>query len=345
MAAGNSNNNDFVQEPEISEPVSLAEDEPEPEGETMDSRVLWQWITLFSFCILLIIVGNILVIVVLLRNKATRSKQPNMFLLSLLVARTSVAIFVIPARIMGLFSNEYLGSVLCKLCHFAGQGSAVTSVLSTSAVALAKYREVKKPANVKPRTSLIQIAVMWFLGYAWGIRALILNDLILMEFSNGYLWACTTNPDFEMTNSIFIIVDIVLLFLVPFCIVMVCYVGVIKHLNDLIKKQMSVDKKTRVAHINSIRMLIVVIILFMVCHSLPYIFKLYIFFQDIEVQMSDFAEVERWVYWISYTNPWLNLFAYILFRDDIRTGLYMLCGRKQNKIHDSTAIILSSHEA
>ena len=221
----------------------------------------------------------------------------------------------------------------------------MTSVLSTSAVALAKYREVKKPANVKPRTSLIQIAVMWLLGYAWGIRALILNDLILMEFSNGYLWACTTNPDFEMTNSIFIFVDIVLLFLVPFCIVMICYVGVIKHLNDLLKKQTSVDKKTRIAHINGIRMLIVVIILFMVCHSLPYIFKLYIFFQDIELQMSDFAEVERWVYWISYTNPWLNLFAYILFRDDIRTGLYMLCGRKQNKIHDSTSIISSSHEA
>ena len=114
-----------------------AEAEPEaiPEGEA-PGRMLSQWITLFTLCILIIIVGNILIILIILRNKKTRTEQANVFFLSLLVARTSVAIFVIPARITGLFSNELLGSVLCKLCHYAGRGSAVTSVLSTTAVAL-----------------------------------------------------------------------------------------------------------------------------------------------------------------------------------------------------------------
>ena len=330
------------------DPESEPEQEPtpaEPVGERFDDATIIQWISLFSLCMIVIIAGNVIIIVVLLRNKKTRTKQANMFFLSLLIARTSVAILVIPARITGLFSNELLGSALCRLCHFAGRGSAVTSVLSTTAVALAKYQEIVNPNPVPMKTTVKLLCLIWGLGYAWAIRAPILNNLFLADTVAGPLWVCSVDPEHVYTNSIFIFIDFILLFFIPFIIVVFCYYKVIKVLNDMRQHakascKSDTDKMQMLAHVKGIRMLIVVMILFTVCYSLPYIFKLYIFFNQINVLMSNFAEIEMWVYWISYSNPWLNIFAYIIFRDDIRSGLVGLCGKtqkQQNKVEPSPA--------
>ena len=42
-----------------------------------------------------------------------------------------------------MFSEAYLGSILCKLCHYAALGSTASSVFSIVAIALVKYRSVK----------------------------------------------------------------------------------------------------------------------------------------------------------------------------------------------------------
>ena len=148
-------------------------------------------------------------------------------------------------------------------------------------------------------------------------------------------------------------IDFVLLFCVPFVIVVACYQRVIKHLNkkkneaqDLVKgagggQDVAYDSSTagqnKIAqgHKRGMRMLIVVVVLFTVCYSLPYIFKLYVFFSNVNLLMSNFAEAERWVYWISYTNPWLNLFAYVIFRDDVKEGLNDLFCRRPTTVQPS----------
>ena len=52
--------------------------------------------------------------------------------------------------ISGMFSEAYLGSILCKLCHYAAMGSTASSVFSIIAIALVKYRSVKVSTKVKP---------------------------------------------------------------------------------------------------------------------------------------------------------------------------------------------------
>ena len=184
------------------------------------------------------------------------------------------------------------------------------------------------------------MAFIWTVGYLWAIRAPILNDLFLAETLNGYIWACAVEPDHAYTNSLFIFVDFILLFCVPFVIILFCYSKVIRALNGArlnTLRMRSERKQTELlGHVKGIQMLIVVMILFTICYSLPYIFKLYIFFRNVNLLMSNFVEVEMWIYWVSYTNPWLNIFAYVIFRNDIRSGFRDLCGNK-HKIAPSPA--------
>ena len=44
---------------------------------------------------------------------------------------------------VGMFSEAYLGSILCKVCHYAALGSTASSVFSIVVIALVKYRSVK----------------------------------------------------------------------------------------------------------------------------------------------------------------------------------------------------------
>ena len=45
------------------------ETEPYPQSETMSTVVLSQWITLYGLCIAVILIGNILIIMALMKNK------------------------------------------------------------------------------------------------------------------------------------------------------------------------------------------------------------------------------------------------------------------------------------
>ena len=355
-------------------PTEAVPTEVVPLAEISDDNTLSIWITLFSLVIVLVIVGNVCIIIVVLRDKTTRKKQSNVFFLSLLISRTSVAIFVMPARITGLFSNELLGSTLCKLCHYAGRGSAVTSVMSTVAIALAKYHQVTTHKHVAWKTTLKQLVMLWIVGYLWAIRAAIVNDLLLLETGSGLIWACTADPQYAVVNTVFIFIDMILLFLIPLIIILICYIKLIKILNKTqvtetqdIKHKEDIrhkedmhnqdrhnrdrhnrdkhnqdkhiqdtehnDDKKKKAHMNTVLMLLAIMCLFTVCYSAPYIFHIYVYFNNINVMMADFAEIERIVYWVSYSNPWLNIFVYIAFREDIRIGLKKLfCGKKRRKV-------------
>ena len=209
---------------------ATAESEPETEPE-MEPGEAAIWVTLYSIFIVLILAGNILIIGVLLRNKRLKRSATNLFLLSLLVARACIAVFVVPARITGIFSEEYLGSAMCKLCHFCALGSSVSSVLSTVGVAFSKYLEVvRKRTDFNVKRTSVAIGVVWLISYSYAVRNLVLTDLTRLHADSSII-SCTVDSDYDKANNVFTFVDIVCLFLAPFAVILFCYVKVIVNLN------------------------------------------------------------------------------------------------------------------
>ncbi len=362
-------------EPE-SETAAEPEDEPSAVAEITDEARLYLWICLYSACILLIVIGNTAIIYAMLRRKLLRSRPVNYFLFSLIVARASIGLLVVPARLLGLFSEEYLGSILCKLCHYAGHTSTVTSILSTSMVAVTKYIDIVKHEGTlrfTTRQGSLGVVAVWIAGALYAIRAPIFYDLIAMKSEDGStLYSCRISPSFADVNIVFVYVDLVILFALPFAVIAFCYSGTIKGLRRMAADSMDSkvpaedtendekpklrvspppveirpvwedeeqqrkkspfkaaqkmaanpeaesDAEIRKASLRSIKMILIVATLFVICTFIPYPFKIYTYYHEVS---EAFNVAERWVYFLSYCNAWLNVIVILYFRKDIRDGM------------------------
>ena len=316
--------------PESGKPESEpeGEDESHPVAEAVGGNLLARWIALYSIFICLIVIGNVTIMCIVLKNKKSRKTQAGVFFVSLLVSRTTVALFVMPGRIVGLYSEQWMGSFICKSCHYFGDGSATVSVFSTMATALAKYRMIKNRPEIPFPTTIKQLVAMWVVGYLWAIRSYILNDLYIVNTNLGPMIACITDPKANIMNAAFIFVDFACLFCLPAIIVVVYYTRSRKALN-IRRRTITIEHLNKhpsyFNQVRSIHMLVIVMQLFTVCHLSPYIFRFYLYVINANEFNVDFAEIERWLYWISYSNPWLNVIVYIYFQDDIKKGLKQMC--------------------
>lgn len=380
-------------EPEM-EPEAEGEAEAEAEGEYGDvtaepeglaefasTKEVALWISLYSIFIVMILAGNVLIIGILLKNKHAKRSATNLFLLSLLLARACIAVFVVPARITGIFSEEYLGSAMCKLCHFCALGSSVSSVLSTMGVALSKYLEVvHKSTDFNVKRTVLKVAGVWIVSYIYATRKLVLSDLTeIMLSGQTPIISCTIDTAYLETSNAFIFVDIAFLFLIPFLVILFCYVKVIrafrasqreqrclsrdgvpdlkavtngnnnqaeKHPPDFgngVLGQTETPQKMSMfgtappawgpgmesvslgrEFFRNAQMLVTITLLFTICTSVPYIWRLYMYWTD--DLPSNYQNIDRAVYLCSYANPWINVFVFLYFRNDIRDGFKKLCG-------------------
>ncbi len=334
---------EVIGQPE-SEGVEQPEEEIEPEPEIGGTAEVVIFVTLYSLIIVFIIAGNAIVVAVIVRNKRLRQNTSNLFLMSLVTARASIGVFVVPAKLTGLFSEEYLGSILCKLCHFAALGSSVASILSICTIAIVKYRVVILNAKdcITMKQSGMVICMIWTVGFLYAIKAPIVNDLTIIQVQGIYIWACTIDPQYKNINKYFIFGDVFFLFLVPFIIVLFCYIAVVKRLTY--ETKMATHHNIVLEHnAKAIKMLIILTGLFTVCTLSPMIFKIYLmwggaYFNNINI-------VEHVIYMFSYSNSWFNIIVFAIFRDDLRDGFIQMVksGRLYKLCHHNKLVAETIH--
>ena len=370
--------------PEVEgEPVTICSEqleEKEVSAEVGQLIETYSWITVYVAFILVIFLGNLIVIIVIVRQKKTRVNVSTLFVLSLLAARAAIAVLVVPARITGIFSERYLGNIMCKLCHYCALGSSTTSVISTVSVALAKYAEVSRSRHKLTYSRAVKlVACIWVFGFAYAVRNLPLAGLRTIALEGGTLTvSCTVKERYLVVNSYFLFIDCVLLFVIPFFVVLFCYLKVIKitvkkedsepgqennsRKNSIIKRisiseviENAANKnstlggwdggiaeagdgdraekqsgKTNRRRIKDAQMLVMVTLLFTICTSVPYIWRIYLHYQD--EAPDNFRIVDRIVYLCSYANPWMNVLVILYFKDDIMADLKkMFCICNKNR--------------
>ena len=130
--------------------------------------------------------------------------------------------------------------------------------------------------------------------------------LFFIEVMKEKQLVCAVHPQHTFSNSIFILFDAVLLFIVPFAALAVCYK---KILTCLTKIRISAEvlqptKHFYAQHTANMKMLIVILIVLAVCSFPPYSFELYLFFHRSRISGVGFvfSEVEQGVYLVYYTN-------------------------------------------
>ena len=353
------------------EPEAITEPSAAAEFSSEQEKALW--ISLYVICMLLIVIGDILIIITILKNRSLRRKASNLYLLSLILARTMIGILVVPTRITSTFSEEYLGSVACKLCHFSALGSSATSIISVVAVALDKYSELvtsntnnnsvrgdhnqhlaqgtgaaaatgskalpekaqvdEEKEKQSLRRACLSIAFMWLLGHVYALRAPFVNDMVEVDHGGSPIVSCTLRPDKGYLSKWFALVDFVCLFIVPLCIITYCYIKVISlNLYQLVSRSKAEgeagaagasEQTNNEVSLKTSKMLVVIMGLFILCNLPPYILQLVVLWGHSDLTIA--VSLEQAMYLASYSNSWLNVLVYLVYRKDLRAGLRALC--------------------
>ena len=354
-------------EPEV-EPESYAngtsESEPNalPEDSILSDHETAVWTLLYLLLIASTLLMNALIVRAMTKRLSGKresegnciKKPSDMFLLSLIIARMNVAGFVMPSRIMGMFSSEGIGQVICKLCAFAGTGSAATSVFCTCAVGISKVIELKWKEVPSRKPVIKTIALLWVIGHAYALREPFLNDIVERENSKGeIIFICGEIPKYRTMTAVFIMCDILLLFVIPTVIVICASIAFIKHSsksspNGMIKNNNThVNANTQIPEkipksawtengsvdvlkdrnvsfqapksADTRYMAVIILCLFIFCYAAAYTWKAMIFTDSIShLKMETALTIEQALYLWTFLNPLLNAATYLYFRLDIR---------------------------
>ncbi|XP_066305047.1 neuropeptide FF receptor 2-like [Branchiostoma lanceolatum] len=149
---------------------SLVENIPIPKYK-QSMYIIVIFVVIYVVVFLLCIVGNLVVCCIIART-ATLRDVTHSFILNLAVSDLLVGVFCIPFTLVGhIFTENYLGDVMCKLSPMLQGMSVATSVFTLTAIAFDRYCVIVHPT----RDRLTVRQAVYLIIAIWVIAAIIMS--------------------------------------------------------------------------------------------------------------------------------------------------------------------------
>ncbi|XP_036435907.1 melatonin receptor type 1C [Colossoma macropomum] len=277
------------------------------------------------FTIVVDIVGNLLVILSVCRNKKLRNAG-NIFVVSLSVADLVVALYPYPLALLAIFHNGWtMGYLHCQLSGFVMGLSVIGSVFNITAIAINRYcyicHSLRYDRLYTRRNTCLYLTLTWLLTAV----ATLPNFLVGSLTYDPRVFSCT----FAQTVSSSYTVCVVLIhFLVPLGVVSFCYLR-IWALVIRVKGRVRARPGARTADLRNFLTMFVVFVLFAVCWAPLNFIGLAVAMDPARVGPN----IPEWLfvtsYFMAYFNSCLNAIVYGLlnqnFRREYKQILLALC--------------------
>ncbi|XP_026081130.1 melatonin receptor type 1A [Carassius auratus] len=194
-----------------------------------DSKYLsfpWVLTLLSSVLITTIIVdvlGNLLVIVSVFRNRKLR-KAGNAFVVSLAVADLVVAIYPYPLVLTAIFNDRWIaGDIHCQISGFLMGLSVIGSIFNITGIAINRYcyicHSLKYDKLFSNKNTVCYVILVWALT----ILAIVPNWFVESLQYDPRVYSCTFA---QSVSSLYTITVVVVHFILPIGIVTYCYLRI-----------------------------------------------------------------------------------------------------------------------
>ncbi|XP_068536166.1 cholecystokinin receptor type A isoform X2 [Anas acuta] len=301
------------------------------------SRDLHQIIRILLYCLifLLSVLGNILVITVLIRNKRMRTVT-NTFLLSLAVSDLMLCLFCMPFTLIpNLLKDFIFGSAVCKTATYFMGISVSVSTFNLVAISLERYSAICKPLQSRvwqtKSHALKVIAATWYtfllliLFLIPGIIMMVAYGLISLELYRGIKFDAsqrkssrerkisTSSAKYEDGDG--------------------CYLQKSKRKRKVPLQQLSVLSNSKIDRARSssssanlmakklvIRMLMVIVILFFLCWTPIFSVNAWRAFDTTSADLHLSGAPISFIHLLSYTSACVNPIIYCFMNKRFRTG-------------------------
>lgn len=246
--------------------------------------------------------------------------------MSLAFADICIGIIVVPAGILGFFSDGEVGPILCRICQYFALVSKAARIICMSTISADRFRTHLYPH--KPVWTLNQcrrnILLGWGFASLYAIRAAIVFDIIVTKAQDPYtknivsFVLCGIHPDYQEVIKIFLLVDFICLYFIPLILLIVFYPAVICKLANISFKNTNKsqvmytdEKKKRI-----IIMLLLLVVFFGICKLPLHIFNIFTQWGPGWIEGS--MTVQRITELVSFTTSWLNVIIVVIFNDELR---------------------------
>ncbi|XP_012684711.2 melatonin receptor type 1A-A [Clupea harengus] len=175
------------------------------------------------FTIIVDILGNLLVIISVCRNKKLRNAG-NIFVVSLAVADLVVAVYPYPLVLVSIFHNGWnLGFYHCQISGFLMGLSVIGSIFNIMGIAINRYcyicHSLKYDKLYSDKNSLCYVLLIWLLT----VLAIVPNFYVGSLQYDPRVYSCTFA---QSASSAYTIAVVFFHFLLPIMIVSYCYLRI-----------------------------------------------------------------------------------------------------------------------
>uniref|UniRef100_A0A8D2CSJ0 Melatonin receptor type 1A n=1 Tax=Sciurus vulgaris TaxID=55149 RepID=A0A8D2CSJ0_SCIVU len=306
-------------------------------------RPSWQASTLafiLIFTIVVDVLGNLLVILSVYRNKKLRNAG-NIFVVSLAIADLVVAIYPYPLVLTSIFNNGWnLGSLHCQISGFLMGLSVIGSIFNITGIAINRYcyicHSLKYDKLYSNKNSLCYVFLIWMLT----LVAIVPNLRTETLQYDPRIYSCTFA---QSVSSAYTIAVVVFHFILPMVIVIFCYLRIWILVLQVRRRVKSDNKpKLKPQDFRNFVTMFVVFVLFAICWA-PLNFIGLIVATD---PASMVPRIPEWLfvtsYYMAYFNSCLNAIIYGLlnqnFRKEYRRIMVSLCTAKMFFVDSSNDV-------
>ncbi|CAH3045673.1 unnamed protein product [Pocillopora meandrina] len=221
---------------------------------------------LYSFISFGGFIGNLLIIVTILRWKEMRTPC-NFLIMNIAIADLAVAFVAAPLRILEIYYHWPFGEFMCKFLTPLQDVFVCVSVVTHTTIALERYRAIVKPMMKKITLTVTRavICVTWFSCYF--ATALPIAVISGIQPYNGKMF-CVINFPSTTFRQFFQVYLVVVFIVLPISVQIWAYVKNIPHdRRETLRWQKRSFDLARDKRRNSlVRTLIILVVVFQVCY-------------------------------------------------------------------------------
>ncbi|XP_052771150.1 G-protein coupled receptor 83-like [Mya arenaria] len=322
--------------------VSFHQEGLEDEEPNICGRVFL--ILAYSIVIAVSLFSNTLVCHVIFKNKSMRTVT-NIFIANLAVSDLLLTCFNVPFNIArNLIENWPFGSAMCQLINFSLMVSSYVSTFTLLGIALDRQQVLMYPLS--PRMSkpigIVVITVVWMVAIGLSLPFGLFNKVQTVDFFFKKVKRCTSdfpNPS-DKWEKYLTITTFLLQFIIPLTVIGISYGRIVKklwvrtHVGAVTQNQHVSQQK---AKRKSIKMLIVVVIMFAICWTPLNLYQVLADFNPDHFSSTSFFIC----HWIAISSTCYNPFVYCwlneAFREEIKSR-FKCCFPKSKRVHPGVII-------
>ncbi|KAK2139551.1 hypothetical protein LSH36_1724g00000 [Paralvinella palmiformis] len=281
----------------------------------------------FSIVVILGCLGNVLVIVVVIKNRDHYRNTTNLFILNLAIADVLFLVFCVPFHAVIYTTIKWpFGEFMCKAVHLVQYSSMVASVLTLVAMSIDRYMAVGYPLMTKhvrtPTTAFLISVVIWVLSIAMAMPWPIFYTVReYTQYGPEPIPVCADDWGAVRKNKpIYFLVLFVLGYAFPLLIIFVLSVLMIRQLWSVSSgahyREGSLRAKRKVT-----RLVIVVVFVFSLCWLPSHVTWLWINFEPLSWKNTyAFYYLKISAHILAYANSCMNPVIYAFLSTQFRKG-------------------------